>query len=188
MNISSSKQTQLTHITTSQGASKELATPSQSEESAPPSLEDRFADEDKRWQEYQKEYQEFEKGQTTRGVLRTGVTAAALGTAGYFLGDFTGVGGALAGGALGLAGGVTVGGLAGSYMGSGKGSSGLAYLGLGVVAGAVVGAVGGGFAGVNALPIAGAVAGGLGGVAVGFYGHQMMEDSAHDKIRNRHGF
>jgi hypothetical protein len=150
-------------------------------------LEDKWAEQDKAWNEFHSEWRDHQKGSTIRGLAVGAASVAALGAAGYYLGNLTGVGGAIAGGALGLAGGVTVGGLAGSWAGNDKGSSGLAYLGIGVVAGAAVGAIGGGFAGMGALPIAGAVAGGLGGVATGFYAHSMLEDSAHNKLMEKHG-
>lgn len=155
------------------------------EESAP--KETPGDDYEKRQEAYYKDYMARKEGETLRSVATIAAGAAVLGTAGHYVGALTGTGGRVAGAVLGLAAGVTAGGFAGSIAGNGKGGGGLAYLGLGVVAGAVVGAVGGGIAGASALPVIGAVAGGAGGVAVGFVGHQMLEDAANKKLLAKHG-
>lgn len=188
MNISTSKQVVKPAIPNSKPTPNDdagEATASQTESMTP---EERMADEDKRWQEWRAEADEYDKGSTTRGVLRTAVGVAAVATAGYYLGEFTGIGGAIAGAGLGLGAGITVGVAAGSYAGKDQGSSALGTVGIGGFIGAVAGTVAGGWAGLSAMPIAGAIAGGAGGVAVGYFAHAMMEDSAHDKMREKHGF
>lgn len=136
---------------------------------------------------YYKDSVARQSGETFRAGATIGAGVAALGTAGYYLGNMTGIGGRVVGAVVGLAAGVTAGGVAGSIAGSGKGSGALAHLGIGVLGGAIVGTVAGAIVGADALPIAGAISGGVGGVAVGFLGHQMLEDSADKRLRAKHG-
>lgn len=145
------------------------------------------SDYEKRFEAYYQESRERDKTEGLRTAAVSAIGIAAGATAGYFLGNLTGVGGHVVGAVLGAAGGVTVGGLIGSWIGSDKGSSGLAYLGMGALGGLVAGLVAGGVAGGSAWPIVGSVAGGGGGLAVGYYAAAMLEDAADKSLRAKHG-
>lgn len=145
------------------------------------------SDYEKRFEAYYQESRERDKTEGLRMAAVSAVGVAAGAVAGYYLGNLTGVGGHVVGAVLGAAGGVTLGGLVGSWMGNDKGSSGLAYLGMGVVGGLATGLITGGILGGNAWPIAGSVVGGAGGLAVGYYASAMLESSADDALRAKHG-
>jgi len=136
--------------------------------------------------EYNEKINKLKEGEKFRKIAIMGGSIAigtALGVAG---GLVTGIGGAVIGGVTGFLGGITAGALGGSgyadLVHPHAGSGALAYLGIGMVGGAIAGAVGGAFAGFGTSAVIGGVAGVLGGAFIGHTLHYSNEYRLLNKV------